>query len=710
MSLASNLCCLAAVVMGMAVGCGDNRGALPLDAGLDADIDPDLALVVNAAPGLRTTEAGGTATFTVALRAKPADDVVVTVATSDADEGVVSPTTITLTPQNWNVPVTVTVTGVDDDVVDGDAAYQVSVEAAGTDGAVVMLTNDDNDDIGISVTPQIGLMTTEAGGSAMFDVVLDTEPTANVVLSITSSDPGEGVADVASLTFTPLNWNAPQTVTVTGVDDALADGAVAYTVAIGPAVSTDPLYSGLDAGTVALTNVDDDSPGIAVEPTVGLTTTEAGGTATFTVVLSSQPTANVTIGVSSSASDEGVTDVSTLTFTPANWDAPVTVTVTGVDDPLDDGDQSYSIVLAVATSADPGYAGLDPTDVAVTNLDNEAPGFIVTPPTGLQTTESGGTDTFTVALLSAPTAPVTIEVRSNDTTEDIATPGSLTFTAADWNVPRTVTVTGVDDNIADGNQVTRILLLPAMSADPAYNGFNPPDPLVTNVDNDSPGILVTPTSGLFVSEVGDTAQFTIVLNSEPTANVRIPLSSSDTTEGTVSVSSVTFTPTNWNIPRTVTITGVDDPNSDGNQLFTIVTGAAESTDSGYAGRNPANVSVTNVDDDIAAVVVDATPLLIVTEAGGTATFRMRLTTQPFGDVTCTFSSTHPTEGTVAPTTVVFTPANFGTEQTVTITGVDDTVDDGDQVFLIVTAPCTSSDPAYDGVNPRDVSARNIDND
>ncbi|MDQ3365861.1 MAG: hypothetical protein M3680_10580 [Myxococcota bacterium] len=700
MRLASNLCCLAAIVMSMAVGCGDNIGTTTTE----------LALVVSAAPSLRTTEAGGTATFIVALRAQPADDVVITVATSDPDEGVVSPMTITLTPENWNVPVTVTVTGVDDDVVDGDTAYEVRVEAAGADRVVVMLTNDDNDDTGISVTPRAGLMTTEAGGSAMFDVVLDTEPTANVVLAITSSDPGEGLPEVTSLTFTPLNWNAPQTVTVTGVDDDLADGAVAYTVAIGPAVSNDPMYEDLDGGTVALTNLDDDSPGIAVAPTAGLQTTEAGGTATFTVVLSSQPTANVTIAVTSSAPDEGVADMSTLTFTPANWDAPVTVTVTGVDDPLDDGDQSYSIVLAPAVSTDAGYAGLDPANVAVTNIDNEAPGFTVTPTSGVLTTETGGTDTFTVALVSAPTAPVTIQVLSNDTSEGIATPGSLTFTAADWDVPRTVTVTGVDDAIADGNQVYRILLQPATSTDPAYNGFDPTDVLAMNIDNDSPGIRVTPTSGLFVSELGDTAQFTIVLNSEPTANVTIPLASSDLGEGTVAPASVTFTTANWNIAQVVTITGVDDATSDGNQVFSIVTAPAQSTDLGYAGLNAANVTVTNVDNDVAAVVVDATPLLVVTEAGGTATFTMRLTTEPLADVTCTLASTHPTEGTVNPTSVVFTPANFSTAQVVTITGVDDLVDDGDQVFLIVTNSCQSADPAYNNFNPRDVSARNLDND
>ena len=53
-----------------------------------------------------------------------------------------------------------------------------------------------------------------------------------------------------------------------------------------------------------------------------------------------------------------------------------TVTVTGVDDALDDGDVAYSIVTAAATSADVLYNGINAADVAVTNTDNDAAGII----------------------------------------------------------------------------------------------------------------------------------------------------------------------------------------------------------------------------------------------------------------------------------------------------------------------------------------------
>jgi hypothetical protein len=73
-----------------------------------------------------------------------------------------------------------------------------------------------------------------------------------------------------------------------------------------------------------------------------------------------------------SATDAGTPSPTLLTFTPANWTAPQTVTVTGGDDLSIDGDQPYSIVLGAATSGDLAYNGFTPVDVGVTNDDNDS--------------------------------------------------------------------------------------------------------------------------------------------------------------------------------------------------------------------------------------------------------------------------------------------------------------------------------------------------
>src|SRR5439155_334444 len=184
--------------------------------------------------------------------------------------------------------------------------------------ADVGVTNTDDDTAGITVNPTSGLTTTEGGGTATFTVALTSQPTANVTMGLSSSDLTEGTVAPASLTFTPGNWNTAQTVTVTGVDDCGVDGPVAYTSVTAAATSTEGVYNGFKPADVAVTNTDDDTPGITVTPTSGLATTESGGTATFTVILDTQPTANVTIGLSSSDLTEGTVAPASLTFTPAN--------------------------------------------------------------------------------------------------------------------------------------------------------------------------------------------------------------------------------------------------------------------------------------------------------------------------------------------------------------------------------------------------------
>src|SRR6185369_2383160 len=219
---------------------------------------------------------------------------------------------------------------------------------------------------------------------------------------------------------------------------------------LGVPASADPLYAAIDPADVAVTNADNDGAGITVTPIAGLGTTEAGGTASFTVQLESQPTADVVIPVASSDLTEGTVPVANLTFTAADWNVAQTVTVTGVNDLVDDGDIAYSVMLGAPASADPLYAAIDPADVAVVNTDDDAAGIDVTPVAGLGTTEAGGTASFTVVLKSQPTAAVVIPVASSDPTEGTAAPAALAFTAANWSVPQTITVTGADDLLADG--------------------------------------------------------------------------------------------------------------------------------------------------------------------------------------------------------------------------------------------------------------------
>jgi len=203
----------------------------------------------------------------------------------------------------------------------------------------------------------------EGGGIDTYEVALISQPSGAVTINLNSINGQVTAVDDANpandfVVFTMSNWSAPQTVRVTAVDDdVVEDTPHAGTIAHG-ASSTDARYNGIDIDNVTASIADDDTTGITVNPTSGLSTTEAGGTATFTVVLDSEPTANVTIGLSSSDTTEGTVLPTSLTFQPSNWDTPKTVTVTGVNDDLDDGDIAYTIVTAEASSSDAEAPGI----------------------------------------------------------------------------------------------------------------------------------------------------------------------------------------------------------------------------------------------------------------------------------------------------------------------------------------------------------------
>ncbi len=224
---------------------------------------------------------------------------------------------------------------------------------------------------GISVTPISGLTTTEGGGIATFDIVLNTQPQADVVIRMSSSDTTEGRLLRVSALFTPDNWNTPQTIEVMGMTDRQDDGAVEYQIITEPAQSDDADYNGLDPDDVSVTNLESDSSLVLISPITGLTTTEFGKTASFEVTLSRAPSAGVLLRLHSSDDSEGKIVPDTISFSNVNWNEAQVITVVGLDDSELDGDIRFSIVTDPVDSKDPLFNGLDPPDISVVNSDND---------------------------------------------------------------------------------------------------------------------------------------------------------------------------------------------------------------------------------------------------------------------------------------------------------------------------------------------------
>jgi gliding motility-associated-like protein/uncharacterized repeat protein (TIGR01451 family) len=187
---------------------------------------------------------------------------------------------------------------------------------------------------------------------------------------------------------------------------------------------------------------------------------------------------------------------------------------------------------------------------------------------------------------------------------------------------------------------------------------------VTIADNDVAGVNVTAISGN-TGEDGTTASFTVTLNSQPTAPVTVALSSSNTAEGTVG-NSVVIPVASWNSGVPVTVTGVDDAIVDGNINYTIVTGNVTSTDANYSalgGAAVADVSVTNVDNDVATLTIGDVTALEGLSMQFTVTLNLAVT-NPF-NVTVTFQNGTAQGG---PTPLVVPEDFSNTQQTLNFNG------------------------------------------
>lgn len=220
----------------------------------------------------------------------------------------------------------------------------------------------------ITISP-LTLTTSETGTTANFTITLTTAPGADVTIDLVNGDATEGSLSLAQVVLNDANMS--QQVTVTGVDDAIADGNIVYTITTNASSSTNSEFDAINLPDVQVTNNDDDIPGITVAPT-SLSVTEGGASAQFTVVLQSQPSGNVVITVAPNNA-EATVSTGTLTFTTADWDTPQPVDVTAFDDVNIDFTQSSTILLNVdtAATADAAYDALNPADVGVTVFDNE---------------------------------------------------------------------------------------------------------------------------------------------------------------------------------------------------------------------------------------------------------------------------------------------------------------------------------------------------
>jgi uncharacterized delta-60 repeat protein len=554
--------------------------------------------------GTQTVVEGSSITFDVKLGAPPVNSEAVSF-TSPYAGASFSPSSITFTNDNYATRQTVTLSVANNDLEEGTSTNSTVVWAAyGTTGTFAYIITD-NDTAAITLS-KTTTSVSEAATTDTFTVVLTTDPATDVDISVISADTGEATVSTGELAFTTDNWNTPQTVTVTGVNDGSVDGDISHAITLAVIdAQSDATYDPVSDVVVTNTTADNDSAGFTVTQSGGSTAVaESGSTDTFTVVLTAQPASDVVLSVVSGDTGEATVDKSTLTFTNGNWNSAQTVTVTGVNDDLDDGNVSATITLAVvdASSAD-AFDNVANQTVSAVNADNDTAGFTIAHTGGATVvTEDAGTDTFSLVLNAEPAGNVVLSVSSADTGEVTTGASTVTFTAGNWNSTQNVTLTGVNDDVDDGNvDTTMTIAVVDGSSSNEFDNVANQTFTVANTDNDEAAFTVSP-SATTVTE-GATITVTVVLETSPNTNVMIDISSGDTSELTISSVTVTFTAGNWSVNQTITLTAVDDTDQDGTQNVTLTTAVNDAaSDPAYDPLANQTVEFSVADNDAVAEV------------------------------------------------------------------------------------------------------------
>ncbi|WP_180272299.1 PKD domain-containing protein [Maribacter sp. 4U21] len=432
----------------------------------------------------------------------------------------------------------------------GDGSYNIISKLSGhylgiqADGNIAVLTGDDSDaqrwefratgpstNFGLVVEPGI-VSTSEEGATDTFTVVLQGIPSADVVLTVIATlNDDEFSLSETQLTFTPVNWDTPQSVTVTGLDDVEVDGVQNFeiTISVDDTLS-DPDYAGFEE-IVEGTNADNDG-GAEAPPALGtyrLVNVGSGQTLQVPTggIAQSQ---NVRHGPYTAANFQHValefsgggyyelrmahTTNQYLDIALASTDPDTNVwqyTSNGGDvqqwQIVDAGEGAFNIISKLSghylgIQADGNIAvlladGSDAQKWQFREAQASVPFGIEVSPTVLSTSEEGGTDTFTVVLEGAPSSDVILNLSASENGDEFSlSQTQLTFTAANWDTPQQVTVTGLDDQDLDGVQFFEILVAVVSSgSDPDYFGF---EVLVEgNNSDDDGGTIAPPPLGIY---------------------------------------------------------------------------------------------------------------------------------------------------------------------------------------------------------------------
>ena len=366
--------------------------------------------------------------------------------------------------------------------------------------------------------------------------------------------------------------------------------------------------------------IEEDDKTLVINPT-SLTVAE-GGSNTYTVQLSKEPTGPMNVGIGTEprgsrnvpAGSDLTVDKRGLEFKVSNWNIPQTVTVTAGEDV--DGEDDEEMLTHWAVGG--GYGGVE-ADLAVTVTDNDGPGLIFSP-TSLDVDE-GDDASYTVRLSTRPNGPTLVAISGHSGTDLTPDKTRLFFSISNWDSPQTVTVTaGEDTDTADDAET-----LTHNAIGGGYSGLSA-DLAVTVTDNDQLPVVSFASSSSSAGESAGMHNVTVDLSPSPTAAITVSYTVGGTAtagsdfsisgSGTLSVASGATTAT---VPVTIT----DDTAEESNETVVLTLTAG----SGYTVGSANSHTLTITDDDgpppqTPSVSLSAAPNPVTEGGGVTVTARL----------------------------------------------------------------------------------------
>jgi hypothetical protein len=241
---------------------------------------------------------------------------------------------------------------------------------------------------------------------------------------------------------------------------------------------------------------------------------EGADTDTYEIEMLASPPADADVRVEPATGYETdlilTPDPSTHVFTSANWQTPITITVSAPDDGLVDGDEVVDLVHglvwdAAASVTDPNFVINNITNAVVSVTVKDSFGVKIDPTTVNVAEEGETSDTYTVELLSQPS--ISVDVLINPDAEADVDKTSVSFDSGNWDTPQTVTVTAIDDAVGQATDVYQATIAHTVDAGLSWaeswsDDFENGDPNFPVKWVDLTGGLANETGGtLFVEDI-----------------------------------------------------------------------------------------------------------------------------------------------------------------------------------------------------------------